>query len=396
MSSLVSKDKCTGCLACYNACPSKAIKVVQDEQGFWCPEIVEEKCIDCHACEKMCPPLNGYDRRQEPISVYAAWRKNDKKRSLSNSGGIAASLAEYALENNYIVVGAIIDDDLTVKHCICEKIEDLNKLRMSKYVQSYIGNIYRHLREKIIAGEKVLFFGTPCQVDAIRRVVGDRFSRSLVTVDLICHGVPSPQYLREHLESYTVDISKISGYAFRDNNKYKFQVFFDNGNTVAALQEKDSYLYAFLKNVMDRESCHFCQYSSILRAADITIGDFWGFKESKNKEIKVEPHKGISAVLINTMQGQELFEEIKSDLYVEKRQLEEVVKYNPFLCEIKESNLDRFKFRKVYVERGFEPAVKWLKRKYFIKDRLDWVYKKIKYKILKTVKLKNLINYHKQ
>ena len=318
MATLVSIDKCTGCLACYNACPSKAIKIVQDEQGFWCPEIVVEKCIDCHLCERMCPPLNEYDRRKEPISVYAAWRRSDQKRLLSNSGGIAASLAEYALANNFIVVGAAIDDDLTVKHCICENIEDLNKLRMSKYVQSYIGDIYRRLRERIQAGKKVLFFGTPCQVDAIKRVIGDRFSRSLITVDLICHGVPSPQYLKEHLDSYVANIEDITSYVFRDNDQYKFRVFLRDGKILEFPKEKDSYLYAFLKNVLDRESCHTCKYSSTSRAADITIGDFWGFTKSENEAIKVEPHKGISAVLVNTEQGQEVFEAIKSDLYVEE------------------------------------------------------------------------------
>lgn len=387
MATLVSIDKCTGCLACYNACPSKAIKIVQDEQGFWCPEIVVEKCIDCHLCERMCPPLNEYDRRKEPISVYAAWRRNDQKRLLSNSGGIAASLAEYALANNFIVVGAAIDDDLTVKHCICENIEDLNKLRMSKYVQSYIGDIYRRLRERIQAGKKVLFFGTPCQVDAIKRVIGDRFSRSLITVDLICHGVPSPQYLKEHLDSYVANIEDITSYVFRDNDQYKFRVFLRDGKILEFPKEKDSYLYAFLKNVLDRESCHTCKYSSTSRAADITIGDFWGFTKSENEAIKVEPHKGISAVLVNTEQGQEVFEAIKSDLYVEERKLDEVVKHNPFLREIRGSNSDRFGFRKMVSAKGFESAVKSLKRRYFIKDKADYIYKWVKYKMLKLFKL---------
>ena len=387
MATLVSKDKCTGCLACYNSCPSKAIKIVQDEQGFWCPEIVVEKCIDCHLCEKMCPPLNEYDRRKEPISVYAAWRRSDQKRLLSNSGGIAASLAEYALANNFIVVGAVIDDDLTVKHCICENIEDLNKLRMSKYVQSYIGDIYCRLRERIQAGKKVLFFGTPCQVDAIKRVIGDGFSRSLITVDLICHGVPSPQYLKEHLDSYVANIEDITSYAFRDNDQYKFRVFLRDGKILEFPKEKDSYLYAFLKNVLDRESCHTCKYSSTSRVADITIGDFWGFTKSENEAIKVEPHKGISAVLVNTEQGQEVFEVIKSDLYVEERELDEVVKYNPFLREIRGSNSDRFGFRIMVSAKGFESAVKSLKRRYFIKDKADYIYKWVKYKMLKLFKL---------
>ena len=189
------------------------------------------------------------------------------------------------------------------------------------------------------------------------------------------------------MDSYVANIEDITSYAFRDNDQYKFRVFLRDGKILEFPKEKDSYLYAFLKNVLDRESCHTCKYSSTSRVADITIGDFWGFTKSENEAIKVEPHKGISAVLVNTEQGQEVFEVIKSDLYVEERELDEVVKYNPFLREIRGSNSDRFGFRKMVSAKGFESAVKSLKRRYFIKDKADYIYKWVKYKMLKLFKL---------
>ncbi len=386
---LSEKAKCTGCLACYNICPANAIDVVSDDQGFLFPKIDFAKCKNCHMCETVCSQLNTIEGRNIPETVYAAWRNDEIARSHSNSGGIAASIAEYAFSRGYTVVGAIIGDDLVVRHCICDTEEQLNKLRMSKYVQSSIFDIYKQVKNKLLNGEQVVFFGTPCQTDAVKRVVGEKFKTQLLTVDLICHGVPSPKYLEDHLLSLVKSLDDVKTYAFRDNNQYVFQVLLNNGKKIAVPQSQDSYLYAFMKNVLDRESCHTCRYSSTSRSSDITLGDFWGLNSVHTAGVKVEHHKGISAVLINTQQGYDFFEAVKSDLFVEERNLSEVVRYNPFLRPITNSNEDRFEFREKYNKKGFENAVLWLKRKYYFKDTVELLFKKIKYKFMKIKKKMN-------
>ena len=321
----------------------------------------------------MCPPLNQYDGRVMPQRTFVSWNIVDSERVRSNSGGVAAKLAEYAIKNGYVVVGAIIDQDLVVRHRICETTEELDKLKMSKYVQSEVADIYKIIKQKLKESKKVMFFGTPCQVDAVKRVVETKCQNLLITVDLICHGVPSPKYLREHLCSFDQNLLNIATYAFRDNNKYSFQVYLKNGEKKAVEYPKDNYLYAFMKNVLDRESCHACKYSSTYRAADITLGDFWGIKALKTEGVTLEKEKGVSAVLINTDKGYQVFKAVSDELFVEERQLEEVVKYNPFLREIEESNEDRFLFRERYSSVGFENAGKWLRKHYIWQENATWI-----------------------
>ena len=373
MIQLASKNECMGCMACYNACPFNAIEIIEDQQGFAIPSINQNKCKECRNCERVCPPLNKYNGRVMPQKTFAAWDIEDSERARSNSGGVATKLAEYAIKNGYVVVGAIIDQDLVVRHRICETVEELDKLRMSKYVQSEVANVYKIIKQKLKESKKVIFFGTPCQVDAVKRVVGTKYQKLLITVDLICHGVPSPKYLREHLSSFEQNLFNVSTYAFRDNNKYSFQVYLKNGEKKIIEYPKDNYLYAFMKNVLDRESCHRCKYSSIYRVADITLGDFWGIKDLKTEGVPLEKEKGINAVLINTDKGYQVFKAISSELFVEQRQLEEVVEYNPFLREIEKSNEDRFLFRKRYSLEGFEHAVRWLRKRYIGHEAVIWI-----------------------
>lgn len=373
MIQLASKNECMGCMACYNACPFNAIEIMEDQQGFAIPSINQNKCKECRNCERVCPPLNKYNGRVMPQKTFVAWDMVDSERARSNSGGVAAKLAEYAIKNGYVVVGAIIDQDLVVRHRICETTEELDKLRMSKYVQSEVANVYKIIKQKLKESKKVMFFGTPCQVDAVKRVVGEKYQSLLITVDLICHGVPSPKYLRDHLCSFEQNLSNIATYAFRDNNRYSFQVYLKNGEKKTVEYPKDNYLYAFMKNVVDRESCHTCKYSSTYRVADITLGDFWGIKALKTESVDLEKEKGVSAVLINTGKGYQAFQAVSDELFVEERQLEEVVKYNPFLREIEKSNEDRFLFRKRYSLEGFEHAVRWLRKRYIGYEAVIWI-----------------------
>lgn len=49
------KEECCGCSACFSICPNGAINMVEDEEGFFYPEIEESKCVRCDLCVKVCP-----------------------------------------------------------------------------------------------------------------------------------------------------------------------------------------------------------------------------------------------------------------------------------------------------------------------------------------------------
>lgn len=135
-------EKCTGCMACYNACPFNAIEIIQNEKGFYEPHIIEEKCKKCKKCVITCPQNNLAEKKENKV-VYAAWSNSEIEREESTSGGIFSEIAKKVLEEDGIVVGAIYDENFKVVHGILTNKEDLQKTRGSKYVQSYIGDSFK-------------------------------------------------------------------------------------------------------------------------------------------------------------------------------------------------------------------------------------------------------------
>lgn len=78
--------------------------------------------------------------------------------------------------------------------------------------------IYIDVDKKLKDGEKVLFIGLPCQVAALRNFTNNH--DNLCTVDLICHGSPSPELLRMYLKEKSVDIKALNELDFREKTLF--------------------------------------------------------------------------------------------------------------------------------------------------------------------------------
>ena len=189
-------EKCTGCMACYNACPFNAIEIIQNEKGFYEPHIIEEKCKKCKKCVITCPQNNLAEKKENKV-VYAAWSNSEIEREESTSGGIFSEIAKKVLEEDGIVVGAIYDENFKVVHGILTNKEDLQKTRGSKYVQSYIGDSFKIVKKYLDEGRKVLFSGVACQIAGLKNFLNKKYN-NLITVDVLCHGVPSPMIFEEY------------------------------------------------------------------------------------------------------------------------------------------------------------------------------------------------------
>lgn len=190
---LCDDSVCTGCSTCSSVCEQKALNLISGNEGFYRPLINTDKCISCGLCEKVCPVLNGVkaiSSLENPL-VYAAWNKDENVRAESSSGGVFSALAETVLEMGGIVCGAAYANDMSVSHICIEKKSDLSKLRLSKYVQSYIGDAFRNVKEYAKQGRTVLFCGTPCQAAGLRNFLRKDYP-NIICCDFICHGVPSP------------------------------------------------------------------------------------------------------------------------------------------------------------------------------------------------------------
>lgn len=352
---------CTGCMACYNQCYFGAINIEPDEEGFGRPNIDEEKCVQCGLCQKVCPANQSIKINSFPKQVYASWNTDAKKKKLSSSGGVFSALAETILEQGGKVYGAAFDKDFSVKHIAIDNVDDLWKLRGSKYVQSSINLMYRQVKNDLLGGYKVLFSGTPCQIDGLYSFLNDRFVGKLYTIDLVCHGVPSPRIWFDYLEYLKKKYkSPIMNVSFRDKStswhRYKLKVEFESSKTYIQDLFHDSYSCGFLRNYYLRPSCHCCRYANINRPADISLGDFWGYGSIDHQP--QDDDTGISMIMINTSNGMLAFEEAKNHLVYYSRTIEQAKKGNQSLREPFLPASDRNDFWDSYRTKKFSYVVK--------------------------------------
>lgn len=326
---LPNRDNCTGCAVCYNVCTHGAIIMEEDYEGFLMPKIDERHCVGCGLCVKKCPVVNRPSFDETVKKVYAAYNLNKEQHEKSASGGLFSAFANlYYRQDKGIVCASLFDKSLKLKISISSNKDDLVKLRGSKYVQSEVGLIYRDIRKLLLDGCEVFFLGTPCQVAGLRSFLGKEYD-NLFTVDLVCHGVPSPKLFSTYLESIGIT-SKLDydNYYFRSqkNSVYFTSSVKPSGESVRNIPyNKHSYICAYLKGLLHRESCYNCHFTGTHRQGDCTLGDFWGILAGKIPFDGNTSGGGISMVMINTSKGEKIFDEIKNQLYYEKKTFDEAI-----------------------------------------------------------------------
>ncbi len=328
---LAEKKYCSGCASCMNICPTGAIEMRTDKEGFLYPRILEDKCISCKKCQLSCPVLKSELANDLKKSLcYAVWAV-DEVRDISSSGGMFTLLAEQVLNHGGSVYGAAFDLDWNVFHKRIDNLEDLSELRGSKYVQSSIGYAYQQVKEDIENGKEVLFSGTPCQVAGLYKYLGNKREK-LLTVDLLCHGVPSSKVFKKYLNEYFGN-KEIADIKFRNKTKFKWSssmhIQFADGSCYDESCGNDTFYKSFLPCLALRPSCENCSWSANTRVGDITIGDFWGI-DQYNKEY--DDTKGTSAVLVNTALGEKYFDNAKKRMTLVKEiPIEKLLSGNPTL-----------------------------------------------------------------
>lgn len=343
MIELCNRYTCTGCSSCFNTCRKNAISMVEDAEGFLIPEINTDLCIECGACVASCPVLTKPNRDSEfsHPNVFAGYINDAAIRQKSSSGGmftaIASKFFEQESDNKKYLVAAQFDEHLELNHVVVDSIESISKMRCSKYVQSRIGDSYRKVKDLLKEGSQVLFVGTPCQVAGLNSFLGNKQYDNLLTVDLICHGVPSARLFSSYLEKIGIGANRVySDYLFRATTTttgYFTSSYIDkNGKSHKVPTGQHSYIMAYLKGWLHRECCYNCQFNGIPRQADITIGDFWGIIGGK-VPFNGERGNGISEILGNTKKGKRMVSAIASLCYFEPKTVEEAIIDNHNLFE---------------------------------------------------------------
>lgn len=307
---------CTGCMACYSVCPSEAISMQEDNDGFYVPTIDTQRCTECQLCEKVCPEIDTGNRVKRELiqKSYYGWHNDDSIRKRSSSGGAFSALAGKIMEEEGIVFGAVYDNNLRMLvHKSTEDV-DLNEMRKSKYVQSYIGESFRQVKSVLSQGRKVLFVGTPCQIAGLNNYIG--LYDELITCDFICHGVPAMRTLNDDLNLVEKKYKdEVVGFDFRPKVRTwaydYFSVFLKRKGRKDIPWSYDSFFKGFIDNLILRKSCYRCHYAAEQHEADITIADFWGYRRYKEE---LFDNRGLSLMIANTDRGDEFLKSIDKEL----------------------------------------------------------------------------------
>lgn len=335
MIEIVEKSDCVGCEACVQRCPKQCIVMKEDAEGFLYPQIDIEKCIDCGLCERVCPVINQGEPRK-PLVAYAAKNQDESVRLSSSSGGVFTALAEYVIAQGGVVFGARFDESWNVVHDYVETIEGLSVFRGAKYVQSRIGQSFLRAETFLKQGRMVLFSGLPCQIIGLKKFLRKDYD-NLITVELFCHGVPSPMVWKRFLEEeVAIPHIRLKSISFRDKvsgwKNYSFFYSQEDANGVQLHRmpfAKNLFMRGFLADLYLRPSCYHCPAKQFKSGSDLTIGDYWGVKLAHPE---LDDDKGVSAVLVNTDRGVKILQTVQHiSLYAST--FENVVKCNPALMK---------------------------------------------------------------
>ena len=374
MIQISEKSMCVGCHACYSCCPLGCISMETDSEGFRYPNVDKNICIDCKKCEKVCPVIQRPLLRDFTEISLAAYSKDEQIRNGSSSGGVFSILAKEILKQGGVVFGAAFDDVFQVHHIKVESIDDLERLRGSKYVQSRIENTYIEAKEILESGRDVYFSGTPCQIDGFKKFLGLEYD-NLITQDVICHGVPAPYVWGKYLDFVKDNLnSDIKSVTFRDKllgwKKYSVKIEGSNGRIEMSTFLDNPMMKAYLKDVCLRPSCYKCPSKGVRRSSDITLADFWNVGDYIDN---FDDNQGIDLVVCHSHEGLELLQEVGSAIVCQKvdiRAVNENVQMNNSSKQPKSRN----DFIKELGQSTFTEAV----RKYCTIPLSERLYTKIK------------------
>ncbi|MCD7954220.1 MAG: polysaccharide pyruvyl transferase family protein [Lachnospiraceae bacterium] len=306
-------SRCTGCNICVSSCPTQAISLITTHEGFWYPTVNEDLCVECGKCRAVCPVYGKKDSEGffAPIS-YAGWNKNVDEHMNSSSGGLFSVIARLVLKQGGTVYGASYMEDFSVRHIRVDIEEGLTKLRRSKYVQSFISiELLDQIKSDLKSGQTVLFSGTPCQAAAVNRMFPGY--SNLLTVDVVCHGVPSPKAWRSYLDEVISQKGKIISVNMRKKAIGWKKIFLSTQFSDNSIEEcwfnDNPWGSSFVKNLFLRESCYYCEFKEQIRCSDISLGDFWEAARGCHKEFD-DDDRGTSIVLVNSLKGKKVIEEV--------------------------------------------------------------------------------------
>lgn len=381
---VLDENRCTACGACKNICPVSAIEMYENSEGFFYPIVNNQMCIECGKCKNVCLIGKRISKKKCKQTAYAGIHFNEKIYNESSSGGAFTAIASKIISDKGYVWGASFDENFNVYHSCTNTLEGLEKFRGSKYIQSKIGDSYIRIKEQLEDGKTVLFSGTPCQVEGLNLYLDCDYS-NLVTIDLVCHGVPNNKFFKDYLLwlKGVFHADNILEYSFRGTQGYKEKVKYLKKEKVfckVTPWNMAPYFYSFMYNDIMRKSCYDCAFCNLNRPGDITLCDFWGARKYYN----INDKNGISGIISNTNKGDITLKSIKNrDINVFPIKIDEL-KNNNFNLK---SSICMTKKRKIIFEDWNKNGFNFIVKKYMRLPFFKRIYSRIAQKYGDKIKL---------
>ena len=349
-----SIDNCFGCFLCEAVCPKKCIQKTKTLDGFYLPTVINDSCIECGKCLSTCPIRQEWGNK--PLEIMGVRHNDSSVLKNSTSGGAFTAITDWIIKNDGVVFGATFDNEYTVVHTCASDYEGRDRMRGAKYVKSDTIGVYGQVEEILKSGKYVLFSGTPCQVAAMNSFCKSKQlpREQLFTVDLICHGTPSPGIFADYIRILKKKYGPLVSYTFRDK-----EIGWHGQNVTARFESGKMVRTGFVKyfgalysrSYITMDSCSSCKYASFSRVGDITLGDFWGVEKHYSN---YSDNQGVSLVMINSERGKLLFDRVKENLNYWQTTENECVQ--PNLVAPSTANKHKKIFHKIYNFTGLRIA----------------------------------------
>lgn len=378
---------CSGCGACSVVCPVNAITMKEEADGCLYPRIDQASCLHCNKCADVCV-FQRHPQGHAPLAAYAALGREEELVRKSASGGVFSALAKAFMQDGGKIAGAVMDlkqNSARVYHLLSDKEADLQRMQGSKYVQSEAWECYKQVQKALKEGSHVLFSGTPCQVAAVKRITGD--PSNLVTMDLVCHGVPSLKMLNDFLSIFTNRLKgSLQNFSFRTKTAkrpFSAHIVTDKRDYLFNASQL-SYYKLFLNGIIYRDSCYHCPYACMERVADLTMGDYWGVKEKHGHQMasgEMPERKDYSCLLVNTEKGSNFLGQYGENLQCFPSEAKWIAENNEQLNTPSSPGKGREEMLNLYKEKGYGAVEKAFVRQAGGRLRYEWrLFKKMREK----------------
>lgn len=369
-----ASNNCVGCGACKNACPVDCIKIDR-LAGQYIPFVDSAKCIKCGGCDSVCVSCNIEKLKfYSTTAAFYGYVEDQNNRIKSSSGGVFYAIATEFIKRGGVVVGAAFDDSFCVKHIVARDLNDLKKIRGSKYVESDLQYVFHEIKIILQSGKDVLFSGVPCQIGAIKTYLKKDYN-NLYTCEVFCHGAPRSGIFNSYVDWIKKRLGNIKHFNFRSKyyewSKPAYEIETDN-KTIIERHKDNVYHLMFGKHVSLRDSCYNCQFRKELRSSDLSLGDFWGIEKFYPT---VKTRDGISAILVNNERGDWLLSIARLRLF--PCSIDEIYDKNKWMIMNYKRPVEQNEFIDDYCSMNADDFFRKYKFKYMVIDRVKSLIKRL-------------------